>query len=289
MQVAVTGGSGRIGRYIVREFVEHGWDVTNVDAVPAPELGVRFQRIDVTDYGAVVEALATADAVVHMAAIPDPTRNPEHVVFRVNMLANWNVLAAAELHEIPKVVMASSINAIGASFSKAAVPPLYFPVDEQHPTRAEDGYAQSKWLGEEMAGAFCRRRQMQIASLRFHALLDADEQRQEQRLAISDPAEERGRSTSFWGWADRGDAARACRLALEAEWTGHEAFFINGDETVLAMETREAIERVYPGVALRAPLDGFASAIDNAKAERLLGWRHETRWVRDAAQVRADQ
>ena len=79
------------------------------------------------------------------------------------------------------------------------------------------------------------------------------------------------------------------RLHLEAGWTGHEAFFINGDETVLAMETREAIERVYPGVPFRAPLDGFASAIDNAKAERLLGWRHETRWVRDAAQVRADQ
>ena len=287
MRVAVTGGSGRVGRYIVRDLLEHGWDVTNVDAVPARELRVRFQRIDVTDYGAVVEALATADAVVHMAAIPDPTQDPEHVVFRVNILANWNVLAAAELHGIPQVVMASSVNAIGATFSKAPVPPLYFPVDEEHPTRAEDGYAQSKWLGEEMAEAFCRRREMQIASLRFHALLDSDEQRQAQRLAIADPTDDRVRPKSFWGWTDRGDAARACRLALEAEWTGHEACFINSDETVLAMETREAIERVYPGVPLRAPLDGFASAIDNAKAQRLFGWRHETQWVRDAAQVKA--
>ena len=287
MHVAVTGGSGRIGRYIVRELLEHGWNVTNVDAVPAPELGVRFQRIDVTDYGAVVEALATADAVIHMAAIPDPTQDPEHVVFRVNMLANWNVLAAAELHEIPKVVMASSINAIGATFSKAAVPPLYFPVDEEHPTRVEDAYAQSKWLGEQMAEAFCRRREMQIASLRFHALLDPDEQQAAQRLAIADPTDDGVRPKSFWGWTDRDDAARACRLALDAEWTGHEAFFINADETVLMMETREAIERLYPGVPLRASLDGFASAIDNAKAGRLLGWRHETQWVRDAARTEA--
>ena len=285
MHVAVTGGSGRVGRYIVRELIEHGWEVTNVDAVPARELDVRFQRIDVTDYAAVVEALARTDAVIHMAAIPDPTQDPEHVVFRVNMLANWNVLAAAELHEIPKVVMASSINAIGATFSKAAVPPLYFPIDEEHPTRAEDGYAQSKWLGEEMADAFCRRRELQIASLRFHALLDPDEQREAQRLAIADPTDDRVRPKSFWGWTDRGDAARACRLALEAEWTGHEAFFINADETALMIETREAIERLYPGVPLRAPLDGFASAIDNSKAERLFGWRHETQWVRDAART----
>ncbi len=279
MHVAVTGGSGRIGQYILSELLAYGYDVTNVDAVPGAA-DTRFQRVDTTDLGEVVAALKGVDALIHMAAIPAPTDDPEHVVFRVNMLSNWAVLEAAEIHEIPKAVMASSINALGASFSKTAVPPRYFPVDEAHPTRAEDAYAQSKWLGEEMAEAFCRRREMQIASLRFHLLMSSDEQRAEQQLSISDPTDDRVRYKSFWGWTDRSDAARACRLALEADWRGHEAFFINADETVLAIPTREAIERGYPGVPMRRPLDGFESAIDNSKAKRMLGWTHDTRWVR---------
>ena len=54
--------------------------------------------------------------------------------------------------------------------------PCIFPIDEEHPTRAEDSYSQSKWLGEEMADGFCRRRDMQIASMRFHALMDDERQ-----------------------------------------------------------------------------------------------------------------
>ncbi|WP_332306501.1 NAD-dependent epimerase/dehydratase family protein [Paenibacillus sp. oral taxon 786] len=33
-KVVVTGGSGMLGRYVVREFVEHGYDVLNVDIRP---------------------------------------------------------------------------------------------------------------------------------------------------------------------------------------------------------------------------------------------------------------
>ena len=272
MNVVVTGGSGRVGRYIVAELVAHGYDVTNADRVGAPQDGVRFIRVESTDLGEIVAAFKGAEAVVHMAAIPDPLTDPEHVVFRVNMLSNWNVLEAAEIHAIPRVVMASSINAIGATFSKTRVAPLYFPIDEQHPTRVEDGYAQSKWLGEEMAAAFCRRREMQIASLRFHALLDSEEQREAQQRPVTDATDQRGRAKSFWGWTDHSDAARACRLAIERDWSGHEAFFINGTETVLAIPTTQAIDVAYPGVPLHKPLEGFASAIDASKAAEVLGW-----------------
>ncbi len=235
-------------------------------------------KTDCTDLGEVVAALKGAEAVIHMAAIPSPVRDPEHEVFRVNMLSNWNVLEAAEIHGIRKVVMASSINAIGAGFSKGPVPPEYFPIDEAHPTRAEDGYAQTKWLGEGMADAFCRRGPMQIASMRFHALMDAARQQSLQANPITDPG---GRlAMGFWGWTDRGDAARACRLAIEKEWEGHEAFFINGRDTILSVPTEEAIQQVYPDSPIRKPLPGFASALDPSKAERMLGWRHEKEWQR---------
>ena len=109
-------------------------------------------RVDTTDLGAVIAITRGAEAIIHMAAIPSPTKDPEAEVFRVNMMSNWNVLEAAEIHGITKLVMASSINAVGAGFSPAELDlPAYLPIDEELPTRAQDGYALSKWLGEEMA------------------------------------------------------------------------------------------------------------------------------------------
>jgi nucleoside-diphosphate-sugar epimerase len=130
-----------------------------------------------------------------------------------------------------------------------------------------------------MANAFCRRRSdVQIASMRFHALMDEEMQKRIQDDPITDPRG--GRALGFWGWTDRRDAATACRLAIEKNWAGHEAFFISDDETALAIPTVEAIAAVYPGVELRKALPGFASALDNAKAKRILGWEHTADWVR---------
>ena len=186
------------------------------------------------------------DAVIHMAAIPNPLGAPEHEVFRVNMTSDWNVLEAAEVHGIRKVVKASSINAVGAVFSKERVDPAVFSRSTRSTRRrAEDSYSQSKWLGEEMSDGFCRRREMQIASMRFHALMD--DARQADLRDNGDTTTADGRTAKeFWGWTDIGEAATACRLALEVDWTGHEAFFINATDTVLTVPTEEAIGRGLP-------------------------------------------
>ena len=206
MKVLVTGGSGLAGSYIVRELLAHGYGVVATDiAAPgwarrgATEQGeATFIRTDATDFGQIVAVMKGVDAVIHMAAIPNPLGAPEHEVFRVNMTSDWNVLEAAEVHGIRKVVKASSINAVGAVFSKERVDPLYFPIDEEHPTRAEDSYSQSKWLGEEMSDGFCRRREMQIASMRFHALMD--EARQADLRDNGDTTTVDGRTAKeFWG------------------------------------------------------------------------------------------
>lgn len=276
MKVTVTGGSGRAGAYVIPELLAHGHTVVNADRVPGESSGASFMRADVTDFNDTLAALEGADAVVHLAAIPSPKQDPERRVFEVNMISNWNVLEAAAILGIGKIVMASSINALGAGFSHGIVPPEYFPIDEEHPTRVEDAYSQSKWLGEQMADAFCRRRPLQIASMRFHALWDEETTRQ-YRAKRWDSVE--GRSAmGFWGWVDRRDAARACRLAIETDWQGHEVFFINGAETTLTIPTEEALAAAYPGVPLRRPLPGFASPLDISKAARILDWAPEHSW-----------
>ena len=87
-RVAVTGGSGKLGRAVVRDLREHGYEVVNLDSAGPREQASAFIRIDLTDYGSVVDALTTNDglggpveAVVHLPAIPAPGVAPTAVRF----------------------------------------------------------------------------------------------------------------------------------------------------------------------------------------------------------------
>ena len=98
--MVVTGGSGKLGRACVRELIDHGYDVTNVDLVTSRDDSCPLVRADLTDFGQTLEVLAggdehpAADAVVHLAAIPAPGRSqrrglPGHT------LSTYNVFEAA--------------------------------------------------------------------------------------------------------------------------------------------------------------------------------------------------
>ena len=56
-RVLVTGGSGKAGRACVRELLEHGYEVINVDAARPSEALCPFVEVDLTDFGQALEAL----------------------------------------------------------------------------------------------------------------------------------------------------------------------------------------------------------------------------------------
>ena len=70
MRIVVTGGSGKGGRWVVRDLREHGHDVVNVDLIPDGSPNDLFLLTDLTDLGQVHDVVAGADAIVHFAAIP---------------------------------------------------------------------------------------------------------------------------------------------------------------------------------------------------------------------------
>ena len=72
MKVVVTGGTGKAGRAVVRDLLEHGYDVLNVDLRHPAEYVSEFLQADLTDFGQAVASLHGADAVVHLGAIPGP-------------------------------------------------------------------------------------------------------------------------------------------------------------------------------------------------------------------------
>ncbi|MDX1991039.1 MAG: NAD(P)-dependent oxidoreductase [bacterium] len=128
--IVVTGGSGKAGRAVVADLLEHGDDVLNVDIVPPRERISRFLRADLTDLGQAYEALKGADAVVHLAAIPAPGLQTDEVTFRVNTISTYNVFSAAVALGLQRVVWASSETTLGLPFDR--VQPHYAPIDEAH-------------------------------------------------------------------------------------------------------------------------------------------------------------
>jgi len=136
--IAVTGGSGKAGRALVGDLVDHGYEVRNVDvAPPIGESPAPFLKTDLTDLGQTFEALHGTDAVVHLAAIPGPGITTPEVTFRVNMASTFNVFTAASSLGLERIVWASSETTLGLPFERH--PPRYVPVDEEHPLVRGDG------------------------------------------------------------------------------------------------------------------------------------------------------
>jgi nucleoside-diphosphate-sugar epimerase len=282
MKIAITGGRGRIGHAISEGALAQGHSVVNIDRIdpgeppaegtvrPAlPEGDIRYVTLDIADYDSLVAAFAACDAVIHMAAIPSPFRHPDHEVHNNNVVGSYNALRAAVENGITRVCQASSVNAIGLSFSREAHFD-YFPIDEQHPTYTEEPYGLSKWICEAQADSFVRRHSdMRIASMRFHLVIA---NRALAREHFGEESEEQAKH--LWAYARTDAAVSACLLSLTADFAGHQVFYIVAPETTLDTPTLDLARRFFPNVPIRKPLDGNASFFDSSKATRMLGWTH---------------
>jgi nucleoside-diphosphate-sugar epimerase len=277
-RIVVTGGGGKLGRAVVAELTAHGDEVINVDvAAPRPAI-----KIDLTDYGQTVEALAgiddrydKVDAVVHLAAIPAPGLTANAATFHHNITATYNVFAAAKAAGITNVVWASSETLLGIPFD---TPPPYIPLDEEYPARPESRYALVKHLEETMAAQFCRwDPRLKMIGLRFSNVMEPADY----AAFPSFDADPRARSWNLWGYIDARDGAQAVRRALAYDRPGVEIFVIANADTVMSRSSADLAAEVYPGVKILKDLGEHETLLSIDKARRLLGYEPAHSW-RDA-------
>jgi nucleoside-diphosphate-sugar epimerase len=275
MKIALTGGSGRVGQAITELALHQGHSVVSIDRVAAADDkrqdSLRFVQADIGDYDALLQAFEGCDAMIHMAAIPSPGHHPDHIVHNNNVVGSYNALRAAVEHGIMRICQASSVNAIGHSYSRK---PRYdyFPLDEEHPNYGEDPYSLSKWICEQQGDSFARRYEgIRIASMRFHWVVP-DRSTAGRSFNDSDEAQV---GKHLWAYTRFDAAARACLLSLDALFEGHEAFYIVAPDTTIDVPSLELTARYFPAVPIRGDLSGHRSFFSSAKAESLLGWRHD--------------
>jgi nucleoside-diphosphate-sugar epimerase len=283
MRIAVTGGSGKLGRAVVAALVESGNEVVNLDQ--AGERGPLFTRVDLRDYGQVVDALGGIDdkiggfdAVVHLAAIPAPGLASDVATFHNNMLSTYNVFHGAIRAGIRNVVYASSETVLGLPFD---TPPPYIPVDEEYAARPESTYSLVKHLEEQMAIELTRwHDDLKIVGLRFSNVMAPEDYAE----FPSFDADATLRKWNLWGYIDARDGAQAIEKALAWQTTGFDRFIIAAADTVMTRPNAELVAEVFPDVPLTRDLDelgpnGTLLSID--KARRVLGFDPQHSW-RDA-------
>jgi nucleoside-diphosphate-sugar epimerase len=295
-RVVVTGGSGKAGRAVVADLVEHDHDVVNVDMVPAAGQAAPFLRADLTDLGETIESLRGASAVIHLAAIPAPRIRTVEQTFEINMLSTYNVFSAAALLGLERVVWASSETVLGLPFGRrgarnlldeTAVPghhpePDYAPVDEEHPLRPHSSYSLSKVLGEEMARQFARWTGIPFIGLRFSAIREPVEY----ESFPSNWPDPHLAAWNLWAYVDARDVAQACRLSLTADVSGADVFIIAAADTVMDRPNADLMDACYPSVPMRDGTGEHDSLLSIAKARRVLGYAPAHSW-RDALAVPA--
>jgi nucleoside-diphosphate-sugar epimerase len=271
MKVVVTGGSGKTGRWVVRDMRQRGHDVRNIDWTHDGSGHGECLVADLTDPGQTHELIAGTDAVVHLAAIPAPGIRSEAETFRINTVSTYNVFAAAFAASVDRVVWASSETVLGLPFE---TPPVFAPIDETIEPRPESSYALSKLVGEQMAAQFARRTGLPFVGLRFSNIMEPDDYQAFPGF-WGDPLL---RKWNLWGYVDVRDVVNAIHLGLTSDTRGAEIFVIAAAETVMTRDSADLMAEVYPDVPMKRGVVGRETLLAIDRAREQLGYEPEHRW-----------
>jgi nucleoside-diphosphate-sugar epimerase len=303
MKIALTGASGAIASYVLRELLACNHELVGVGRHPPAIADIEFRQASIMDAQSLERAFHGVDAIVHLAAITSPYRASATNVIDVNVTGTVRVLEGAVKAGASHVVVASSGAATGFSFPASDRSPAYLPLDEEHPCEPDDSYGLSKLLGELACARWTRAHGIRTICLRINSCwyvdrpgaalavrggwangLTVEDLWARYRLQLEEPLRPRSATAPplprdlLWAVTDARDAAQAFRLAIENETIGHEVFLINGFDTCSLVESEVLVAEHLPGVPLRRRLPGYSTLWSYEKATTRLGYDPQHSW-----------
>lgn len=294
MRVLVTGSSGKLAPFVIRDLLEAGHEVVLFSRrAPAPEFSKLPLVIgDINNFEDCQKAMQGGiDAIQHLAAQPWPVDHPEQresaakqgipfdATMRSNMLGVYYMLQAALHKNVEIFVMTGSNCALGHGFriSNQPFPYKYLPIDEDHPSDVEDSYSYTKLAGEELLHSFTRAYGMRTYSVRAAGICDETRRRNMAASAKTVTAW----NDWMWCWVGSEDVASAHRLLMERarENEPHGAYYCNGDDTTALEPSIELVRCYRPDLLpLVRDLPGNANFFSTKKLQEAVGWKHKTSW-----------
>jgi dihydroflavonol-4-reductase len=287
-KVAVTGASGFVGRYLVKELLAAGKQVVAVVRNPnkVPELkraGIELRVADLSDTAAMTQAFSGCDAVIANAGQVSFNHDYDALI-RQNLEGTKNTLQACKDAGVTRVVAMSSASVYQKVFAERAVDETAALRTAQDKRHRFSIYSISKAMAEQEAWELAQAWSLQLTTLRPYVIFGAFDQN----------------SFSYWfDWLMRwpvvtpyptrlnlpmvyaGDLARAAILSLDNTSTVGEAFNVGGDnhDFWAFYDAWVAANGNHPFFRLPLPVP-FKRLLDDSKIRRLTAWQprplHET-------------
>ena len=273
----ITGGTGLIGAALAGDLLRRGQRVVLFDAVPAEArlAGLRRHaealavvRGDVQSLGELSEAVRAhrPHAIVHLAFVlgAEGNRAPERAT-RVNILGTVNVLEAARLLGVPRVLLASSIAVYG---SDDQYPPDALPLGEEAAPfvcRSLPIYGGGKLHGEHLAQVYAEHHGLVTGGLRPSVVYGWGRSTGSSAFlgevidkpAVGEPARVPfGDAAVSFVYVDDVAAQFAALLEAEPAVFARRRFFNTGGDTCTVRELAATVGRLVPGARIEVRSQG---------------------------------
>jgi nucleoside-diphosphate-sugar epimerase len=280
MKVVVTGAAGHLGAHLIPELLKAGFEVTGLDIVqPATSLPAhcRFVNADLTDAASLKGAIQGAALIVHCASIHPWKSYTDGQYLDANIKGTWNLYATAATLGINRIVLTSSIAAVGYQNT----PVDAWPVGEGQQFPVGDLYSLTKHTQEDIAQIFAHKGQIQTIALRPPTFIPRSDLQTGFSLTgnfalVQDMASAHAAAVQVLSGLRAPDeplrSFEAIHITNRLPYTRDDASLLESGKNVRQLVKKywpEAYEwlvaRGYQGVSLMA-------VYDLSKAKRLLGW-----------------
>lgn len=276
MKIAITGARGTVGREVVKICAKAGHHTVQINRTDQEYDGTANSEMRTADsansYDDTEKAFQGCDAVIHLAALPNPVDKEDWKVHSNNVNAAFNGMRAAAGVGIKRFCYASSVNAVGLAYANQPLHFDYFPLDEDTPQNPTDSYALAKQEAETQAKAFANWFPgMNIACMRIHEVAPLKDVQKEHQEDWENAAVKQ-----LWGWVNPTATARACLLAVETDkLKGCEIFNIIAPTTTQDTPSEELAKKYFPNAEIRGHMSKNQAFWTTTKAKEILGWTHD--------------
>jgi nucleoside-diphosphate-sugar epimerase len=267
--ILLTGASGFLGSHIASTLVSQGYRVLALfHSSPVRSDGLEPVRGDILVIDSLKEILkdVRVDAIIHAAAVLlDKTANPRTLV-EVNVTGTLNILEAARLHDVKKIVFASSAAVYGNAAGKL--------VNEDHPVNPNNSYGATKLLAEIYGLEYSFNYGMNFLALRFTNIYGPGRERGPslhreliENAVAGIPTRIPHGAKNRIDWVYVKDCSNAVLLSLRSQRIQHRVFNIASGKHKTLLDLKKAIKTVipdatidvgpglYPGLDIRGLMD----------------------------------
>lgn len=244
MKIFFTGASGFIGRNTAKRLIESGHECIclireNSKKEMLESIGCQFVTGDIADKGSLIEGMKGCEAVINLANLYSFWEPDISLYRKINVDGTRNVMEAALLSDIKKVIHVSTIAIYGRSSD--------VPIKEESPVGVQvTEYARTKYDGDKVAWELFETNGLPLVMIYPCAVLGADDPKSTGdliRQLVERKMPIRGLESSVFTWVHVKDVAESIVRALEKEGNLGERYII-GKEHYSVGDFNKAVSEI---------------------------------------------